>query len=43
VLPGFAYHFGIRPWEIDDLTYGEARLFVRALNEIAAAASKSRR
>lgn len=33
-LPEFSHHFGIQPWQIDDLTYGEAHEYVRALAEI---------
>lgn len=34
MLPALAYHFGIHPWQVDDLTYGEAEAFLAALQEI---------
>lgn len=33
-LPALAYHFGIRPWEIDDLSYGEVIVFIQALQDL---------
>jgi len=33
-LPGLAHWFGIRPWEIDDLTFGELDMFVQALGKL---------
>ncbi len=33
-MPGLAHWFGIRPWEIDDLTFGELDMFVQALGKL---------
>lgn len=33
-LPALAYHFGIRPWEVDDLTFGEVDVFIAALADL---------
>ena len=33
-LPGLAHWFGIRPWDIDDLTFGELDMFVQALGKL---------
>jgi hypothetical protein len=33
-LPALAYHFGIHPWQVDDLTYGEAEAFLQALSDL---------
>lgn len=33
-LPALAFHFGIRPWEVDDLTYGEMSPFLDALQNL---------
>ena len=33
-LPALSHHFGIRPWEIDLLTYGEIAVYLRALQEL---------
>jgi hypothetical protein len=33
-LPALAYHFCIRPWEVDDLTYGEIVTFLDALSDL---------
>jgi hypothetical protein len=35
VLPGFAYHFGIRPWEVELLTFDEIDELIRQLRRIA--------
>lgn len=34
-LPALAYHFGIRPWEVDDLTFGEVSVFLEALADLS--------
>lgn len=33
-LPGLAHWFGIRPWEVEDLTYGEIDVLMRALEKL---------
>lgn len=33
-LPAFSYHFGIQPWQVDDLTYGELAEYLRALSDL---------
>lgn len=33
-LPALAYHFGIHPWDIERLTYGEIESFQRALDDL---------
>jgi len=33
-LPGLAHWFGIRPWEVEDLTFGEIDMFVQALGKL---------
>ena len=33
-LPGLSRHFGIQPWQVDDLTYGEISAYLSALSEI---------
>lgn len=33
-LPALAYHFGILPWEVDSLTYGELAVFIDALADL---------
>lgn len=33
-LPGLAHWFGIRPWEVDDLTFDELDVFVKALEKL---------
>jgi hypothetical protein len=33
-LPAFSYHFGIQPWDIERLTYGEIESYQRALAEL---------
>lgn len=35
-LPALAHVFGIRPWEVDLLTYGEAEVFGDYLRELFA-------
>jgi hypothetical protein len=32
--PALAYHFGIRPWEIDKLTWAEFEQFCQAADEL---------
>lgn len=32
-LPGLAHWFGIKPWELQDLTYGEIEVFTTALRK----------
>ncbi len=34
-LPAFSHHFGIQPWDIDRLTYGELDLYLEQLRELA--------
>lgn len=34
MTPELAHWFGIRPWEIDDLTYGELDEFTRRLRSL---------
>lgn len=33
-LPAFSHHFGIQPWQVDDLTYGEIEVYLRALKDL---------
>lgn len=33
-LPAFSYHFGIQPWDVDRLTYGEIDVYVSALTDL---------
>lgn len=33
-LPAFSYHFGIQPWQVDDLTYGEVDEYMRVLADL---------
>lgn len=33
-LPGLSYHFGIQPWQVDDLTYGELDVYLTALADL---------
>jgi hypothetical protein len=33
-LPSFAHHFGIKPWEVADLTYGEVEDFLAAIKQL---------
>lgn len=33
-LPAFSHFFGIHPWQIDDLTFGEMVHYQRALREL---------
>lgn len=33
-LPALAYHFGIHPWDVDRLTYGEVDAFLSALADL---------
>lgn len=33
-LPVLSHWFGIRPWEIDLLTFGEIEVYIRALEKI---------
>ncbi len=33
-LPGLAHWFGIRPWEVEDLTFGEIDVLVQALGKL---------
>lgn len=33
-LPGLAHYFGIRPWEVEDLTYGEITEFLRLMKQL---------
>ncbi len=33
-LPALSYHFGIHPWQVDDLTYGEIEVYLAALNDL---------
>lgn len=33
-LPGLAHWFGIRPWEVEELSYGELDVFVKALGKL---------
>lgn len=30
-LPAFSLHFGIHPWQVDDLTFGELEVYLTAL------------
>jgi hypothetical protein len=34
LLPAFSYHFGIQPWQVDDLTYGEMSVYLDALRDL---------
>ena len=34
-LPALAYHFGIHPWQVDDLSYGELEVFLAALVDLS--------
>lgn len=34
-LPAFSYHFGIQPWQVDDLSYGELEIYLIALADLA--------
>ena len=33
-MPAFAYHFGIRPWEVDLLTYRDFENLCAAVEQI---------
>ncbi len=33
-LPAFSYHFGIHPWQVDDLAFGEIAFYIDALAEL---------
>jgi hypothetical protein len=33
-LPAFSYHFGIHPWDIERLTYGEIETYLDALADL---------
>lgn len=33
-LPALAYHFGLKPADVEDLTYGEVEVFIEALEQI---------
>lgn len=33
-LPAFSHVFGIQPWQIDDLTYGEIDVYLAALRDL---------
>ncbi|MDQ3107510.1 MAG: hypothetical protein M3Q68_06850 [Actinomycetota bacterium] len=33
-LPSLAYHFGIRPWEVQHLTFAEIREFTDQANRL---------
>ena len=33
-LPAFSYHFGIHPWQVDDLTFGEIDSYLKALADL---------
>jgi len=30
-LPALSHFYGIKPWEVDDLTYSEVRIFLDAI------------
>lgn len=34
-LPAFSYHFGLHPWQVDDLTFGEVEVYLTALAALA--------
>lgn len=34
VVPELAHYFGVRPWEIDELTYGEIDELLRRLRTL---------
>lgn len=34
VLPSLSFHFGIHPWQVDDLTFGEVALYLSALEDL---------
>jgi hypothetical protein len=34
-LPALALHFGLHPWDVDLLTFGEIETFMRALETLA--------
>lgn len=34
-LPALSMHFGIHPWQVDDLTYGEIAEYLQALQELS--------
>jgi hypothetical protein len=34
-LPAFSQHFGIHPWDVDRLTYGEIAVYLDALKRIS--------
>lgn len=34
-LPALSRHFGIRPWEVDLMTYGEITVYLHALHDLA--------
>jgi hypothetical protein len=33
-LPAFSHHFGIQPWQVDDLTYAEIEVYLSALADL---------
>ena len=33
-LPAFSHFFGIHPWQVDDLTYGEIAYYQAALADL---------
>lgn len=35
-MPALSYHFGIRPWEVDDLTRRELGHYLAALDQVEA-------
>lgn len=34
MLPALSYHFGIHPWQVDDLTYGEVKVYLTELRKL---------
>lgn len=39
--PALTYHFGIKPWEVDDLTGRELAYYLAALDQIEANAKQA--
>lgn len=40
--PDLSHYFGIHPWDVERLTYGEIDAYVEALNEIGRQQRKQR-
>lgn len=34
-LPALSFHFGIQPWDLDRMTYGEIEVYLEALAELS--------